>query len=154
MTYDTPVIRTSPREIVNSFKLKQSKNLIPLTDHYRVSESAPSIASFVASHMHELHKKISDKVAQNNANYMLRANVRNRFKTFNIGDVINKLHAYNAAPFQILDELNDNAYVIDFTINSIFNVEDLVDYNDVDFILLVDELSLEPIFENSSLFSL
>jgi len=98
LTYDTPVIRTSPREIVNSFKLKQSKNLIPLTDHYRVSESAPSIASFVASHMHELHKKISDKVAQNNINYKLRADIKNKLKTFNFSGV-KKFHAYSADPF-------------------------------------------------------
>jgi len=37
--------------------------------------------------VHELHEKINNKVAQNNANYKLRADVRNKLKTFNVGDV-------------------------------------------------------------------
>jgi len=57
--------------------------------------------------VHKLHKKISDKVNQNNANYNLRADVRN-----NVGDV-KKLHSCTADPFQILNKLNDNAYIID-----------------------------------------
>ena len=51
----------SPHEIVDGFRLKQPTNLIPAG--YRVSESASAIALVVASHVHELHKKISDKVA-------------------------------------------------------------------------------------------
>ena len=53
--------------MIYAFKPKQLTNLIPIADHYRASESASS----VASHVHELHKKISDKVAQNNTDYKL-----------------------------------------------------------------------------------
>jgi len=38
--------------------------------------------------MHKLHKKIGDKVAQNNVNYKLRVDIRNRLKTFNISGVV------------------------------------------------------------------
>ena len=64
-------------------------DFIPIANHYRVSE----FASSVASHMHELYKKISDKVDQNNANYKLQADVGNRLKFFNVGNVVKKLHA-------------------------------------------------------------
>ena len=109
--YDTSVIRTTNKnsdEIVNGFRLKQPIDLISITDHYKVSESASSFASSVASHVHELHKEISDKIALNNSNYELRADIRNKLKTFNVGDV-KKLHASNVDPFQILNKLNDNA---------------------------------------------
>jgi len=38
--------------------------------------------------VHELHKEISDKIAQNNAHYKLQANVRKRLKTFNVSDFV------------------------------------------------------------------
>ena len=71
--------------------------------------------------MHELHEEISDKVAQNNVNYMLQTDVRNILKTFNVGDV-NKLHACSADPFQILNILNNNASVIDFFVSVILSI--------------------------------
>jgi len=46
--------------------------------------------------VHKLHKKISDKIARNNANYELRADVKDKLKTFN---VVKKLHACSADPF-------------------------------------------------------
>jgi len=61
------------------------------------------------------------------------------------------LHASSVGPFQILNKLNDNAYVIAVSISSTFNAKDLVDYKGLDVILLINELSPEPIFENSSL---
>ena len=138
-TYDTFVTMTiskSPYEIVDSFRLKQHTNHILIADYYRVSQSASSIASSVASHVHELHEKINDKVAQNNANYMLRADVKNKLKTFNVCDV-NKLHACSADSFQILNKLDENIYIVDFGISSIFNIKVLVDYKALHFILLI-----------------
>ena len=84
------------------------------------------VASSLASHMHTLHDEISDKIAQNNANHGIRADDRNILNIFNVGDVIQKLHACSSYPFQILMKLNDNIYVIDlfidFDINSTFNI--------------------------------
>jgi len=131
----------SPHEIVCDFRPRQSIDLIPMVDHYRVSESA----SFFATHKHELYKVINDKIRQKNFDYKLRANVRRKFKTFDIGDLVmvrirperfppgtvKKLHARSAGPFKILTKLNDNVYVIDFPedfrINPTFNIEDLVE---------------------------
>jgi len=51
-------------------------------------------------------------------------------------------------------KLNDKVYVINLFINiginSTFNIECLVDYNDLDVIPLVDKSSHEPIFESPS----
>jgi len=111
-------------------------------DHIRASNSASSFAS----HVHDLHKEVMDKIVQNNAKYKLRADVRKRLITFNVGDymkvrirparfppgIVKKLHVRSNGPFQILKKLNDNVYVIDlnqdFGISFTFNIEDLVDY--------------------------
>jgi len=87
-----------------------------------------------------------DKIAQNNVNNKLRADIRKRFKTFNVFDrvmvqirleqfspeTVKKLHARSVVSFQILKKLNGNTYVIDlpqdFRIRSTFNIEDLVYY--------------------------
>ena len=55
--------------------------------------------SLFASLVHELYKKISDKVAKNNANHEMQADDRNKLKTFNVGDIVKQLHAYSADPF-------------------------------------------------------
>jgi len=71
--------------------------------------------------VHELHQKINDKIAQNNVNYELQTDARNKLKTFNVGEIVKRLHACSADPFQFLNKLNHNVYVIDFG-----NVKDLV----------------------------
>jgi len=135
-----------------------------MVDQYRVSEPASSFAT----HMHELHKVISDKIKQSNFDYKLRADVRRKYKTFNIGDLVmvrirpewfppgtvKKWHARSAGQLKILTKLNDNAYVIDlpedFRINPTFNIEDLVEYKGPNFNPnnpLDDEPTPEPFSE-------
>ena len=167
--YNSSVNRTigkSPHEIVFGYRPRQPIDLIPVADHYRASESALSFAS----HIHELHKEINNKINESNADYKLRADVKKRFKVFNVDDYVmvrihperfppgtfKKLHARSAGPFKILEKLNDNAYVIDlpkdFGISSTFNVADLVMYKGPDFNPhnpLLEEP--EPIFESPSL---
>ena len=160
------LIGRSPHEIVYDFRPRYLIDLIPVAEHYRASETA----SAFASHMHKLHKKISNKIAESNANYKLRADVRNILRTFCIGDflmvqilperfplgIVEKLHAHSASPFQIFKKLNDNAYVIDlskdFDISSTFNVEDPVEYKGPYFNTnIVDEPALEATFESLTL---
>jgi len=47
------------------FRPRQPIEFIPIADHYRESEYA------FASHVHKLHKELSDGIAQNNANHKL-----------------------------------------------------------------------------------
>ena len=84
--YNTFVNMTTSRnshEIVYGFRLRQTIELIPIADNYRASEST----SAFAFHVHELHKEIIDRIAQSNANYKLRADVRKQIKTLNVGDL-------------------------------------------------------------------
>ena len=71
---------------------------------------------------------------------------------------IKKLHAPSDRPFNILNKLNDNTYIInlpkDFDINYTFNVENLVNYKGLEFNpnnLLVNKPSSELFSENLSL---
>ena len=77
--------KRSPHEIVYGFRPRQLIDLSLMSDHIRVSDSASSFASYV----HDLYKEVRNKIAQSNINYKLRAGVRKRFKTFNIGDYVN-----------------------------------------------------------------
>jgi len=51
-------IGMSPFEVVNGYKSRKPIDLIPMTQHPRVPESA----SAFASHIHNLHKEISKKI--------------------------------------------------------------------------------------------
>ena len=87
--------------------MKFSTDLISIADQYQVIESASSFASHVLE-----PTKISDKITQNNVNHEIRADVRNRLNTSNVGGV-QKLHACSSDRFPILMKLNDDIYVID-----------------------------------------
>jgi len=78
----TEVVNKSLHVLIYYFRPRQPIYLIPIADHFRASESA------FASHMHKLHKEISDRIAQNNANYKLLATIRKRFKIFNVGNFV------------------------------------------------------------------
>ena len=55
-----------------------------------VHESAlSSFTSYVHVELyHDLHKEVMNKIAQNNANYEIRIDIKKIVKIFNIGDVI------------------------------------------------------------------
>ena len=64
--YNTSLNRITdkrPYDIVSGVRSRQPIDQIPIAEHCKASESK------FASHMHELHKGISDKVAHNNTNY-------------------------------------------------------------------------------------
>ena len=65
-------IDKSPHDdIAYGLGLRQPTDLIHITDQCKVSEFASSLASSVASHVHELHKESGDKIARNSTNYEL-----------------------------------------------------------------------------------
>jgi len=58
-------ISISPVEAVHDYKPRKPINLIPMTQHPRVYKSASAFASYI----HDLHKKISKKIQESNAQY-------------------------------------------------------------------------------------
>jgi len=55
----------SPFEVVHDYKPRKPIDLVPMTQHPRVSESA----SAFASHIHDLYEEISKKIQESNAQY-------------------------------------------------------------------------------------
>ena len=62
----------SPFEIVHGFKPRSPIDLINTPSLHRMSESTESFVS----HMHELHKHISDQIHSNNLKYKTLADTR------------------------------------------------------------------------------
>jgi len=68
-------------------KLIFSIDLVPIASHDKSSEFASSFvstesASSFASHVHESHEEINNKVAQNIVNYEMRVDDRHKLKDF------------------------------------------------------------------------
>ena len=71
-------------EVVNGYKPRKPIDLIPITQHPRVSESA----SVFTSHIHDLRKKFSKKIQENNVQYKSYADLHHRHLEFNEGDYV------------------------------------------------------------------
>jgi len=153
---------------VHSYKLRKPIDLIPMTHHSRVSESQ----SAFASHIHDLHKEISEKIQKRNAQYKSYCDLHRRHLEFNESDYImirihperfpsgavKKLTVQSVGFFKILKKINPNAYVIDlspdFGISLTFNISDFVAYKGSPFnpdnpLVDFDEPTAKPIFERS-----
>jgi len=136
-------IGMSPFEVVHGYKPKKPLDLLPMSLHARVSESAKSFAHRIQ----DLHIEITKQIQASNAQYKLQADLHRRHNEFNMGDYVmiqirpewfpsgasRKLHARSAGPFKVLQRVGPNAYVLDlphdFGISSTFNIEDLVAYH-------------------------
>jgi len=95
-------------EIVTGFKFRQPINLVPMTHHSRVSDSA----SAFASHIRALHEEIREKIMKNNVDHKAFVDLHRRLRT-NVSDYVmvrmrldrlssrtmKKLHARSAGPF-------------------------------------------------------
>jgi len=136
-------IGMSPFEVVHGYKPRKPLDLFPMSIHARVSESAESFACRIQ----DLHIEISKQIQASNAQHKLQADLDKRHNEFNVGDYVvirirperfpsgtnRKLHARSAGPFKVLQRVGPNAYVLDFphdfSINSTFNIDDLVVYH-------------------------
>jgi len=166
--YNSSVNRTiglRPFEIVHGYQCRQPIDLILMTPHQiRIFESAASFGS----HIHDLHKEISNQIQKSNANYKAYANLHKKAHEFNVGDyvmvqirleryplgAVKKLHARSVGPFKILKKINSNAYVVDlspdFGVSFSFNIEDMIAYKGLNFLPdnpLLDDPCHEPISE-------
>uniref|UniRef100_A0A2N9EPA1 Chromo domain-containing protein n=1 Tax=Fagus sylvatica TaxID=28930 RepID=A0A2N9EPA1_FAGSY len=96
--YNNSVNRTigmSPFEVVHGYKARKPLDLLPMSPHVRMSESAEAFAR----HVHDLHKDIS------NRDYVM---IRIRPERFPSGTV-KKLQARSAGPFKVLKRIGSNA---------------------------------------------
>ena len=82
--YNNSINRTigmSPA-VMYGFKPRQPIDLIPMSQYARTLESASAFASY----LHDLHKKINNKINQSNATFKVRANLHQKVKRFKVGD--------------------------------------------------------------------
>ena len=109
-----------------------------------VSEPAENFTK----HIHDLHAEIRRKISLSNEEYKLATDVHRRSKEFNVGDYVmvrisseripktfsKKHYAITMGPYSIIRKLGSNAYLLnlpnDMDINHVFNVEDLLPYQD------------------------
>ena len=66
----------SPSEVAYGFKPRQLIDLIPMSQYARTYESA----STFTSHLHDLHRKISNKINQSNTPYKVRPDLHIKLK--------------------------------------------------------------------------
>jgi hypothetical protein len=132
----------SPFEIVAGIKPKPPLDLAPLPSSSRVCEGAEDFVK----HLQNIHEEVRKRLTINTEKYKLQADKHRRKLEFKPGDVVlirirperfpkgvfQKLHQYRAGPFKILQQLGQNAYLLelppDLHISPIFNVEDLTAY--------------------------
>jgi hypothetical protein len=103
-------IGMSPFEVVHGYKPRKPLDLLSMSIHARVSESA----EFFARRIQDLHIEITKHIQASNAQYKLQADLHKRHNKFNVGDYVmiqirperfpsginRKLHARSARPFK------------------------------------------------------
>jgi hypothetical protein len=129
-------------EIVVGIKPKLPLDLAPLPSSSRVCEGAEDFVK----HLQNIHEEVRKRLTINFEKYKLQADKHRRKLEFKPGDVVlirirperfpkgvfQKLHQRRVGPFKILQQLGQNAYLLELPpnlhISPIFNVEDLTAY--------------------------
>ena len=75
----------SPFEVVHGYQPRQLIDLIPMVPHH--TRMLESVASF-ASHIHDLHKEISNQIQKSNAKYKAYADLHKKAHEFNVRDYV------------------------------------------------------------------
>uniref|UniRef100_A0A2N9E2R4 Integrase catalytic domain-containing protein n=1 Tax=Fagus sylvatica TaxID=28930 RepID=A0A2N9E2R4_FAGSY len=132
----------SPFELVHDYPPRKPLDLLPMSPHVRVSESAEAFVQ----HLHDLHHEIRNKIQASNFQYKIHVDTRRRHMEFQVGDYVmirvqpkqfpsgfvKKLHTRSAGPFKILKRVGPNAYLLDlppdYGISFTFKIEDLISF--------------------------
>ena len=121
---------------MHGYTPRKPLDLLPMSPHVRISESAVAFAR----HIHDLHNEIRRKIQASNSQYKIHADTHKRHAKFQVRNyvmiqirpeqfpsrTVKKLQARNAGPFKVLKRMGPNAYVIDlphdYYISSSFNI--------------------------------
>jgi len=133
----------TPFQIVYCQPPQHALDLAPLPKLPGVSIAA----KYMADRMKAFQGEVRTNLEESNARYKAAADRKRRAKDFQVGDLVmvylrkgrvpagmyNKLNDKKHGPFQILQKINDNAYVVDLpanmTISPTFNVADIFEYH-------------------------
>jgi hypothetical protein len=141
--HTTTTTTYSPFEIVYGFNPLTPLDLMPLPIDEMSSLNGNRKAELVKS----IHERVRIQIAQKNEKFASQANKGRRRVIFEPGDWVwvhmrkerfpahrrIKLHPLGDGPFQILEEINDNACKVDlpgeYNVSATFNVSDLSPYD-------------------------
>ena len=71
-------IGASPFEVVHGYTPKKPLDLLPMSPHVRISESAKAFSR----HIHDLHNEIRNKIQASNSQYKIHADTHRRHAEF------------------------------------------------------------------------
>jgi hypothetical protein len=135
--------RKTPFQIVYCCPPRHALDLVPLPKLPGLSIAAENMADRIKS----IQEEVRQNLEASNAKYKTAADKKRRVQTFQEGDLVmvylrkgrlpvgayNKLKDKKYGPFQILQKINDNAYVVnlpaDMAISPTFNIADLYEYH-------------------------
>ena len=87
LAYNSSVNRSigaSPFEVVHGYTPRKPLDLLPMSPHVRISESAKAFAR----HIHDLHNEIRKKIQSSNSQYKIHADTHRCHAEFQVGDYV------------------------------------------------------------------
>ena len=77
-------ISASPFEVMHGYTPRKPLDLLPMSPHVRIFESAEAFAR----HIHDLHSEIRKKIQVSNSQYKIHADIHRHHVEFRVGDYI------------------------------------------------------------------
>ena len=87
LSYNSSVNRfigASPFEVVHGYTSRKPLDLLPMSPHVRISESAKAFVR----HIHDLHNGIRKKIQVSNSQYKIHADTHRHHVEFQVGDYV------------------------------------------------------------------